>query len=43
MRRVYHASLLTILYSLHVWLTLPAAIAKQSPLQTYSGACRHSG
>jgi len=43
MRRLYHASLLTFLYSLHVWLTLPTAVANQSPLQTYSGACRHFG
>ncbi|XHX77202.1 MAG: hypothetical protein RBJ76_22600 [Stenomitos frigidus ULC029] len=43
MRRLYHASLLTLLYSFHVWLTLPAAIANQSPLQTYSDAYRHSG
>ncbi len=43
MRRLYRASLLTLLYSLHVWVTLPAAVANQSPLQTYSGACHPLG
>ncbi|MBD2075448.1 hypothetical protein H6F86_16410 [Phormidium sp. FACHB-592] len=43
MRRLYHASLLTLLYSFHVWLTLPAAVANQSPLQTYCGACHYLG